>query len=115
MPRVAKPKKLAQIAATREGSIYGLQFEDEAGKKVLFELTSDQALRLADRLDNLLADEEQEQRPTIPDRQAASKVSGTVKWYNVALERQPHRQHGDGERAGFGRASSAVRSLISRG
>ena len=62
MPRAAKPKKLAQIAATREGSIYGLQFEDEAGKKVLFELTSDQALRLAARLDNLLADEEEEQR-----------------------------------------------------
>ena len=84
MPRVAKPKKLAQITATREGSIYGLQFEDEAGKMVLFELTSDQALRLADSLDNLLADEEQEQRPTIPDPQSASKVSGTVKWYNVA-------------------------------
>src|SRR5215212_6726544 len=84
MPRVAKPKKLAQIAATREGSTYGLQFEDEAGKKALLELTSDQALRLADGLDNLLADEEQEQRPTIPDPQAASRVSGTVKWYNVA-------------------------------
>jgi len=84
MPRAAKPKKLAHITATREGSIYGLQFEDEAGKKVLFELTSDQALRLADILDNLLADEEQEQRPTIPDPQPASKVSGTVKWYNVA-------------------------------
>src|SRR4051812_9181636 len=84
MPRAAKPKKLAQIAATREGSIYGFQFEEEAGKKVLFELTSDQALRLADSLDNLLADEEQEQRPTISDPQSASKVSGTVKWYNVA-------------------------------
>ena len=83
MPRVAKPKKLVQIAATREGSIYGLQFEDDAGKKAVFELTSDQALRLADRLDNLLADEEQEQRPTTPDLQAASSVSGTVKWYNV--------------------------------
>jgi cold shock CspA family protein len=84
MPRVAKPKKLAQVAATRDGSIYGLQFEDEAGKKAVFELTSDQALRLADSLDNLLADEEQEQRPTIPDPKSASKVSGTVKWYNVA-------------------------------
>jgi cold shock CspA family protein len=83
MPRAAKPKKLAQIAATRDGNIYGLQFEDEAGKKVLFELTSDQTLRLADSLDNLLADEEQEHRPTIPDPQAAFKVSGTVKWYNV--------------------------------
>lgn len=72
MPRAAKPKKLAHITATREGSIYGLRFEDEAGKKVLFELTSDQALRLADILDNLLADEEQEQRPTIPDPQPAS-------------------------------------------
>jgi hypothetical protein len=63
MPRALKAKKLAHIAASREGSIYRLQVEDEADKKSLFELTSDQALLLADMVDKLLADEEEEQRP----------------------------------------------------
>jgi hypothetical protein len=84
MPRAVKPKKLARIAATREGSIYGLRFEDEAGKKVLFELTSDQALQLADGLDNLLADEEQEPRPTIPDPEPPSSQSASAACYQVS-------------------------------
>ncbi len=60
MPRSPKAKVLTRISAAREGSTYQLQIEDEAGKKVLFELTSRQALRLADGLDILLADEEAE-------------------------------------------------------
>ena len=87
MARALKAKKLAQLAVKREGSIYRLQVEDEAGKKVLFEITSDQALRLADTLDNLLADEEEEQRPKRPPTeqavQSTREGSGTVKWYNV--------------------------------
>ena len=63
MARALKAKKLVDIVADREGSIYRLQVEDEADKKALFELTSDQALLLADMLDKLLADEEEEQRP----------------------------------------------------
>ncbi len=87
MARALKAKKLAQLAVKREGSIYRLQVEDEAGKKVLFEITSDQALRLADTLDNLLADEEEEQRqkgPPIDQALPSTRDgSGTVKWYNV--------------------------------
>ncbi len=47
----------------REGSTYQLEIEDEAGKRVLFELTSHQALLLAEQLDELLADEEDELHP----------------------------------------------------
>ena len=87
MPRALKAKKLAQFAVNREGSTYRLQVEDEAGKKVLFEVTSNQAHRLADTLDNLLADEEEEQRPKGPPPEqappGAREGSGTVKWYNV--------------------------------
>ena len=87
MPRPLKAKALATITATRDGSTYQLQIEDEAGKKALFGLTSDQALQLAYVLDNLLADEEEELHP----RPAASSLApstsaeslGTVKWYNT--------------------------------
>jgi hypothetical protein len=60
MPRPMKAKPLTDLSAAREGSTYQLHIEDEAGKKALFELTARQALRLADVLDNLLADEEEE-------------------------------------------------------
>jgi len=87
MARALKAKKLAQIGANREGSIYRLHVEDEADKKTLFELTSDQALLLADTLDKLLADEEEEQRPRPSAPHEAASVRrerlGTVKWYNV--------------------------------
>jgi cold shock protein len=87
MARALKAKKLASISAARDGSTYRLQIEDETGKKVLFELTPDQALRLADVLDNLLADEEEEQRPmpiaSAPASSGAQEGLGTVKWYNV--------------------------------
>ena len=84
-----KRKKLTHVAVNREGSIYRLHVEDEADKKALFELTSDQALLLADTLDKLLADEEEEQdprpRPSAPheSRSVGRDCLGTVKWYNV--------------------------------
>ena len=88
MGRALKAKKLSRINASREGSIYRLHVEDEAGKKSLFDATSDQALRLADMLDNLLADEEEEQRqirrPSDETPRNAREGSGTVKWYNAS-------------------------------
>jgi cold shock CspA family protein len=86
MPRALKAKTLATITATRDGSTYQLQIEDEAGKKALFELTSDQALRFAYDLDNLLADEEEELHPgpaaSASDPFSAAESLGIVKWYN---------------------------------
>jgi hypothetical protein len=63
MPRALKPKPLVRLTPAREGSTYQLEIEDEVGKRVLFELTSDQALLLAEQLDSLLADEEDELHP----------------------------------------------------
>ena len=88
MPRSLKAKALARISASREGSTYQLQIEDEAGKKALFQLTSKQALQLADGLDNLLADEEEELGLKVPQPQpklpiAAPEGFGVVKWYNT--------------------------------
>lgn len=99
MARAPKAKTLAHVAVTRSGSTYQIQVEDDAGKKALFELASDLALRLADRLDDLLAEEE-EQRPQAAAAPAAEPApalradvpseagparegSGTVKWYNA--------------------------------
>ena len=86
MARAPKPKKVFSITVSREGATYRLRVEDEAGKAAFYEATSDQAARLADALDDALADEEEEQRP----RRTAAEVglsngldrSGTVKWYN---------------------------------
>lgn len=75
---------LAASSATREGSTYQLHLEDDTGKKILFELSSDQALRLADALDNLLADEEDELHPRPPAPEpGAGEGLGAVKWYNA--------------------------------
>jgi hypothetical protein len=59
--RSPRTKKLAQITVTRIGAEYQLELEDEAGKTVRLNATSDQVLKLADELDDLLADEELEQ------------------------------------------------------
>jgi cold shock CspA family protein len=86
MPRPLKAKTLTRISAAREGSTYQLQIEDEGGKKALFELTSRQALQLADVLDHLLADEEEELGLTAPPPRptpAAREGFGVVKWYNT--------------------------------
>ena len=87
MPRALKAKTLATITAARDGGTYQLQIEDEAGKKALFGLTSDQAHRLADVLDELLADEEEELHPrpaaSTPGPSTATESLGTVKWYNT--------------------------------
>src|SRR5215212_10939285 len=98
MGRPLKAKKLANLTVSREEGTYRISFEDEAGKKVLFEVTSDQALRLADVLDYLLAKEEQEQQPVGPPAKPPSdsgqeragdpahsgtrEASAIVKWYN---------------------------------
>ena len=85
MPRPMKAKSLTHLSAGREGSTYHLQIEDTAGKKALFELTARQALRLADVLDSLLADEEQEMglKPSASPATAAQEGFGVVKWYNA--------------------------------
>jgi cold shock CspA family protein len=79
-----KAKTLTHLSAARQGSTYQLHIEDEAGKKALFELTARQALRLADVLDMLLADEEEEMglKPPAPVT-AAQEGLGVVKWYNA--------------------------------
>ena len=85
MPRPMKAKTLTHLSAAREGSTYQLHIEEEAGKKFLFELTARQALRLADVLDNLLADEEEEMglKPPASPAMAAQGGFGVVKWYNA--------------------------------
>jgi cold shock CspA family protein len=85
MPRPMKAKTLTHLSAARQGSTYQLHVEDEAGKKALFELTARQALRLADVLDMLLADEEEELglKPPAPPATAAQEGLGVVKWYNA--------------------------------
>jgi cold shock CspA family protein len=86
MAREPKPKKVASSTVTREGSTYRLRLEDEAGKAVIYEATSDQAARLADALDDALADEDEELRPKPPASEpvlsAELDLPGTVKWYN---------------------------------
>ncbi len=86
MPRPLKAKTLTRISAAREGSTYQLHIEDEAGKRAVFQLASKQALQLADVLDNLLADEEEELGLTIATPRtamAAQEGLGVVKWYNT--------------------------------
>jgi CspA family cold shock protein len=89
MPRALKPKTLTRITPAREGSAYLIEIEDEAGKRVMFALTSHQALLLAEQLDGLLADEEEELHPrpavALQPVSAAPREQGslgTVKWYN---------------------------------
>ncbi len=86
MPRPLK-KALATITVTPDGSTYQLQIEDEAGKKALFGLTTDQALQLAYDLDSLLADEEEELHPrpaaSAPEPLNPAEHLGIVKWYNT--------------------------------
>ena len=88
MPRALKAKTLTHISAAREGSTYRLQIEDEAGKRALFELTAKQTLQLADGLDSLLAEEEEElglsPPPLEPLTTGAGQAGfGVVKWYNT--------------------------------
>jgi CspA family cold shock protein len=81
---------LTRITPAREGGTYQLEIEDETGKRMLFDLASDQVLLLAEQLDDLLADEEDElhPRPSAPPEQVSRTASegqgslGTVKWFN---------------------------------
>jgi hypothetical protein len=61
MARAPKPQKLARIDVTRVDGQYRFHIEDEGGESALYEATSEQAIALADALDDLLADEEDEQ------------------------------------------------------
>jgi hypothetical protein len=61
MTRAPKPQKIARIDVTRVDGQYSLRIENEGGKSALYEATSEQAIALADALDELLADEEDEQ------------------------------------------------------
>ncbi len=80
MPRPMKAKTLTHLSAAREGSTYQLHIEDEAGKKALFELTARQALRLADVLDNLLADERRRWASSHPPRSRARQPERAWGW-----------------------------------
>lgn len=61
MARAPQPEKLAAIEASRTDGEYTILIKDEGGKGAGYLLSSDQALQLADKLDDLLADEEAEQ------------------------------------------------------
>jgi cold shock CspA family protein len=86
MARVPKPKIATAIRVAREGGTYHLRIQDEAGKVVHYEMTADHALRLADTLDGLLADEEAEElAAALVAQEVPTELErfGTVKWYNV--------------------------------
>ena len=61
MARAPKPRKVLVVELTRVDGEYTIRVEDEAGKTGHYVLTSAQALELANGLDDLLADEEDEQ------------------------------------------------------
>jgi hypothetical protein len=61
MARVPRIRKIAKIMIERVGSEYEFAFEDDGGKTLRLSATSDQALTLADMLDDHLAAEEMEQ------------------------------------------------------
>ena len=62
MARTPRTTKLAKITVSRTGSEYQIEIESDAGKTVRVDATSDQVLKLADALDDLLADEEAERQ-----------------------------------------------------
>ena len=52
---------LTSITVTRHDGEYQLQIEDESGDVAVYHTGSEQILQLADDLDDLLAEEEEEQ------------------------------------------------------
>ena len=54
-------KTLTSITVTRHDGEYQLQIEDESGDVAVYHTGSRQILQLADDLDDLLAEEEEEQ------------------------------------------------------
>ena len=86
MPQPLKAKTLMSVSAACEGSTYQLEIQDEARNRALFELSAKQAPRLADQLDNLIADEEEEPGLAVRQPQPAPAVQGSlavVTWYDT--------------------------------
>ncbi len=54
-------KTLATIAVTRVDGEYRIRIEDQSGDIAVYRAVSDQVVDLADRLDDLLTDENEEQ------------------------------------------------------
>jgi hypothetical protein len=54
-------KTLATIAVTRVDGEYRIRIEDQSGDTAVYRALSDQVVDLADMLDDLLSDEDQEQ------------------------------------------------------
>lgn len=54
-------KTLATIAVTRVDGEYRIRIEDQSGDIEVYRAVSDQVVDLADRLDDLLTDEDEEQ------------------------------------------------------
>jgi hypothetical protein len=54
-------KTLATIAVTRVDGEYRIRIEDQSGDIAVYRAVSDQVVDLADRLDDLLSDEDEEQ------------------------------------------------------
>jgi hypothetical protein len=54
-------KTLANIAVTHVDGEYRIRIEDQSGDTAVYRASSDQVVDLADMLDDLLADEDEEQ------------------------------------------------------
>jgi hypothetical protein len=54
-------KTLAAIAVTRVDGEYCIRIEDRSGETAVYRAVSDQGVNLADRLDDLVSDEDEEQ------------------------------------------------------
>jgi hypothetical protein len=61
MPQFPIMKTIANIAVTRVDGEYRIQIEDESGDTAVYRALSDQVMDLADMLDDLLSDEDEEQ------------------------------------------------------
>lgn len=63
MPQFPIMKTIANIAVTHVDGEYRIQIEDESGDITVYRAVSDQVMDLADRLDDLLSDEDQKATP----------------------------------------------------
>ncbi len=61
MARVPIMKTLTNIAVTRVDGEYRIRIEDESGDAAVYCAVSDQVVDLADKLDDLLSEEDKEQ------------------------------------------------------
>jgi hypothetical protein len=56
-------KTLANMAVTQVDGEYRIRIEDQSGDTAVYRALNDQVVDLADMLDDLLADEDEEQTP----------------------------------------------------